>query len=174
MGIGSRRRSAASRSVADLSTAAHEHRYPADEDDFEFEFTPLLPHGRRDHGSDTRATPSRTASHGSGTRASTLQAPRAERAPASASARRQESGKARGRRPVRWHELAFGSARVPAAMDMAEIRRRLRRRDGDIELAAAEAEAWAPWRLIRSLSCRGVEAVAASAAASASAPVRLA
>jgi hypothetical protein len=65
--------------------------------------------------------------------------------------------------------MAFGSVRVPAAMDMGEIRRRLQapRRDTEPEAAAA----WAPWRLIRSLSCKGVEAVAVAAA---SAPVRLA
>jgi len=70
-------------------------------------------------------------------------------------------------------------------MDMGEIRRRLRLRARQQQQQAALASSggagndppsssadaaggWAPWRLIRSLSCKGVEAVAAAAA-----PVRL-
>ena len=72
--------------------------------------------------------------------------------------------------------MAFGSVRVPAAMDMGEIRRRLRARQQQALAAAvagneqpsSSSAGWAPWRLIRSLSCKGVEAVAAAAA-----PVRL-
>ena len=66
--------------------------------------------------------------------------------------------------------MAFGSVRVPAAMDMGEIRRRLhaRQHGAGNEPSSAAAAGWAPWRLIRSLSCKGVEAVAAAAA-----PVRL-
>ncbi|AQK41147.1 hypothetical protein ZEAMMB73_Zm00001d024415 [Zea mays] len=71
--------------------------------------------------------------------------------------------------------MAFGSARVPAAMDMGEIRRRLRARQLALaggpagnERPPSSAAGWAPWRLIRSLSCKGLEPVAAAAA-----PVRL-
>lgn len=69
--------------------------------------------------------------------------------------------------------MAFGTVRLPAATSMGEIRRRLRARQalqagGAANEPSSSAAAWAPWRLIRSLSCRGVEAVSAAAA-----PVRL-
>ncbi|KAJ6834264.1 uncharacterized protein M6B38_336475 [Iris pallida] len=57
------------------------------------------------------------------------------------------------RRKNRWYVLAFGAARVPAGMEMKEIRIRQQR----MAAAAAEEEEWGPWKLLRSLSCRGVE-----------------
>ncbi|PAN34362.1 hypothetical protein PAHAL_6G086800 [Panicum hallii] len=153
------------------AAAAYEHRYPCSPDDDyyeddDFEFTPLLPRPRRRRS--TRTERPRT----------TVQAATAAPAPPQPAQQRARRGAptnaaavaAPASRKVRWHDMAFGSVRMPAAMDMGEIRRRLHARQhgaGD-EPSSAAAAGWAPWRLIRSLSCKGVEAVAAAAA-----PVRL-
>ncbi|KAK8450780.1 hypothetical protein SEVIR_6G091600v4 [Setaria viridis] len=166
-------RSPSPSAVAVLGTAAYEHRCPSSPDDDyyeddDFEFTPLLFRPRRRHGARTErprtaeaaATqpPQQRARRGAPTSVAVVATP----TPAS--------------RKVRWHDMAFGSVRVPAAMDMGEIRRRLHARRqavaaagaGNEPSSATAAAGWAPWRLIRSLSCKGVEAVAAAAA-----PVRL-
>ncbi|KAG8046833.1 hypothetical protein GUJ93_ZPchr0008g11873 [Zizania palustris] len=169
-----------------LPTGAGGNRYAcsANEDgggggseDDDFEFVPLLPHRRR---LSARAGCPRTAScRGTAVVHAVVTQPpvpsqRAPRHRRAAAANKPAPSPAPGApRKVRWHEMAFGSARVPAAMDMGEIRRRLQARSR--RLAAGEgdeaaAAGWAPWRLIRSLSCKGVEAVAVAAAA---APVRL-
>ena len=164
MGTASRRRPTSllpTLVVAGISTAAQDHPCSPDADDSES--TPLLP--RRRCGASVSQFPgatSRTAT----AQAAVLTQPPLQRAAARRAAPHQAAAAARTRR-LRWHEMAFGSVRVPAAIDMDEIRRRLQapRRDTEPEAAAA---AWAPWRLIRSLSCKGV------AVAAASAPVRLA
>ncbi|KAL5220813.1 hypothetical protein ABZP36_025526 [Zizania latifolia] len=167
--------------VVELRTGARGNRYTcsanedgggSEEDDFEF--APLLPHRRR---LSARAGCPRTASC-RGTAVVTQMPVPSQRAPRhrrAAAAKPAPSPAPGAPRKVRWHEMAFGSARVPAAMDMGEIRRRLQARSrrlaaGEGDEAAAAAAGWAPWRLIRSLSCKGVEAVAVAAAA---APVRL-
>ncbi|KAJ1267904.1 hypothetical protein BS78_07G094700 [Paspalum vaginatum] len=153
-------------SVRVLSTAAYEHRCPLSQDDdyYEddsFEFTPLLSRPRPPRSAHTKRP--RTA------QAAATHPQHARRGAPSVAAAVTTAPQPR---KVRWHDMAFGSVRVPAAMDMGEIRRRLNARQA---LAAAgagnepsSAVGWAPWRLIRSLSCKGVEAVAAAAA-----PVRL-
>ncbi|KAL6659134.1 hypothetical protein ACP70R_003174 [Stipagrostis hirtigluma subsp. patula] len=168
-------------STAVLSTTADEQQFQcASDDDYneddDFEFRPLLPR-RRQRGARTgrpRTAGRRVAGH-----ACTVTEPapsprlRARRVAPSVAA---TAGAALPARKVRWHDMAFGSVRVPAAMDMGEIRRRLQARremaaEAGNEAPPATATAgWAPWRLIRSLSCKGVEAVAVAAAA---APVRL-
>ncbi|OEL14113.1 hypothetical protein BAE44_0024866 [Dichanthelium oligosanthes] len=159
-------------SVAVLSTGSDEHRYPCspDDDDYyeddDFEFTPLLLRPRRRRSARTERPRTVQA-------AATLAQPqppqRARRGAPTSSVATPAS------RKVRWHDMAFGSVRVPAAMDMGEIRRRLNARRQALAVAgagnepsSAAAVGWAPWRLIRSLSCKGVEAVKAAAA-----PVRL-
>lgn len=161
-------------------------------EDDDFEFAPLLPQRRRLRGECRRPRTSAAAVaacrgtavvHAVLTQPPTpvkQRTPRCRQAAAAAAAKSSAapaSAAAAAARRVRWHEMAFGSVRVPAAMDMGEIRRRLharRRRlaygDGEAGDAAAAAAGWAPWRLIRSLSCKGIEAVAVAAAA---APVRL-
>ncbi|KAL5231510.1 hypothetical protein ABZP36_030286 [Zizania latifolia] len=162
--------------VVELPTGAGRHRYAcsANDDggggeDDDFEFVPLLPQRRR-HSTARGQCPRTASCRGTAVAHAVVTQPRgAQRA----RPRRQAAAPAPAPRRVRWHEMAFGSVHMPAAMDMGEIRRRLQARrrrlaagEGD-EVAAA---GWAPWRLIRSLSCKGVEAVAVAAAA---APVRL-
>ncbi|CAL5003095.1 unnamed protein product [Urochloa decumbens] len=152
-------------SLSPSSVAADEHRRPCSPDDDEdyFEFTPLLLRPARRRRS-TRTERPRTV-HAAAAQPPQQRARRgtpttvaAVAAPTPASSRK-----------VRWHDMAFGSVRVPAAMDMGEIRRRLHaRRQVVAGNEPSSAAGWAPWRLIRSLSCKGVEAVAAAAA-----PVRL-
>ena len=152
------------------SSAAANACSPDDDyyEDDDFEFTPLLPRPRRRRSA--RSERPRTTVQAAAATPALPQPPqqRARRgAPASTSA---VAVAAPASRKVRWHDLAFGSVRVPAAMDMGEIRRRLhaRQHGAGNEPSSAAAAGWAPWRLIRSLSCKGVEAVAAAAA-----PVRL-
>jgi hypothetical protein len=156
-------------SVAVLSNAAYEHHHSRSTDDEEeedeFEFRPLLPQPRRRCARTER--PRIICRHVAVHACKVV----ASQPPSSQSARRAAAVKP-GQAPphprrVRWHHMAFGSVRVPSAMDMGEIRRRLEARQANEPSAAAAADGWAPWRLIRSLSCKGVEAVAAAA------PVRL-
>jgi hypothetical protein len=160
-------------SVAVLSDAAYEHQHPCStdgeeeaEDDDEFEFRPLLPQPRR---RSARTERRRTSSHVCKQQVVIVVN---KQAPPSHAAK-TELAPPPARRVVRWHHMAFGSVRVPpsSAMDMAEIRRRLKARQvlsgSENEPPTAAPDGWAPWRLIRSLSCKGVEAVAAAA------PVRL-
>ncbi|KAF0900119.1 hypothetical protein E2562_027442 [Oryza meyeriana var. granulata] len=175
--------------VAELPTGSGERRHACSanddhggvKDDDYFEFTPLLPQRRRQRSSASGEWRPRTADaaacRGTAVVHAVLTQPppmpqRAPRRSQAAVAAKSSSAPGAAARRVRWHEMAFGSVRVPAAMDMGEIRRRLQARrrrlaDGEGDDAAA---GWAPWRLIRSLSCKGVEAVAVAAAA---APVRL-
>ncbi|KAJ0985069.1 hypothetical protein J5N97_003425 [Dioscorea zingiberensis] len=70
-------------------------------------------------------------------------------------------GRAPRPRP-RWYWFLFGSVSIPEpAMEMSEIRSRLRRRAAAPEMR--DAGRWAPWKLIQSLSCKGVESAAATA-----------
>ncbi|TVT97123.1 hypothetical protein EJB05_57634, partial [Eragrostis curvula] len=156
-------------SVDVISIAAYEHQSPSstDEEDDEFEFRPLLlPQPRRSARTVRPRAARRVAAHA----CTNIQRTRA--APNNVTAKAPPPPPLPRR--VRWHHMAFGSVRVPSAMDMGEIRRRLKARQamaGSGNDHSSTAAAWAPWRLIRSLSCRGVEAVAVAAA---SAPVRLA
>jgi hypothetical protein len=172
-------------SVAALTTAAHGHRHRYHlsssssshyyEDDG-FEFTPLLPRPRRRPSARTERP--RTVAQAAATTAAQPQPPqlRARRGAPSVVAATPAAPPTPRKQQVRWHDMAFGSARVPAAMDMGEIRRRLRARQlalaggaaGNERPPSSSAAGWAPWRLIRSLSCKGLEPVAAAAA-----PVRL-
>lgn len=159
-------------SVSPSSVAYEHYRCPSspDDDDYyeddDFEFTPLLLRPRR-------------------RRSARTERPRTVQAAATLAQLQPPPQRARGGVPsvaavvtpppprkVRWHDMAFGSVRVPAAMDTSEIRRRLNARQALAGAGAgnqpSSAAGWAPWRLIRSLSCKGVEAVAAAAA-----PVRL-
>lgn len=60
----------------------------------------------------------------------------------------------------KWYLVVFGSVRVPAAMEMKDIRNRQRRRRTTL---LEECGGWrregggGPWKLLRSLSCKGVE-----------------
>ncbi|XP_010929247.1 uncharacterized protein [Elaeis guineensis] len=60
----------------------------------------------------------------------------------------------------KWYLVVFGSVRVPAAMEMKDIRNRQRQRRTTL---LAECGGWrreegrGPWKLLRSLSCKGVE-----------------
>lgn len=56
----------------------------------------------------------------------------------------------------RWYVLVFGSVRVPAAMELKEMRVRQRRRSAP-PVAAKDSGERGPWRLLRSLSCKGME-----------------
>ncbi|GJN09691.1 hypothetical protein PR202_ga27719 [Eleusine coracana subsp. coracana] len=168
-------------SVAVSSIAAYKqhHHYASstdeEEEDDEFEFKPLLPQqpGRTDRpGTGDRrvaAHPCKVVTH-----QPPSSFPPVRRAPnvAAAATARSEQQAAQPLQPrrVRWHHMAFGSVRVPSAMDMGEIRRRLKARQALAGSANEPLTRWAPWRLLRSLSCKGVEAVAVAAAA---APVRL-
>ncbi|KAG1364447.1 serine/arginine repetitive matrix protein 1-like [Cocos nucifera] len=66
----------------------------------------------------------------------------------------------------KWYLVVFGSVRVPAAMEMKDIRNRQRRRRTTTLLA--ECGGWrceggrGPWKLLRSLSCKGVESTVAA------------
>lgn len=148
------------------SEQQHQPPCPTDEEEEEedeFEFRPLLPQPRRPRIGGRRVA-AQACKVATDQPAGSSHQP-ARRAPA------PKSEPAPPQRRVRWHHMAFGSVRVPSAMDMGEIRRRLRARQALAnEPSAAAAAGWAPWRLIRSLSCKGVEAVAVAAAA---APVRL-
>lgn len=63
----------------------------------------------------------------------------------------------------KWYWFLFGSVRMPEpAMEISEIRSRIRRRGG-VQAGELEGSRWAPWKLIRSLSCKGVESAAAMA-----------
>lgn len=162
-------------------TAAHEHRYqlcsPDDDyyEDDDFEFTPLLLRPRRRRIINARTERPRTVvvQVAATTVVAQPQPPQRARRGAQSIAAATPAPPSR-KQQVRWHDMAFGSVRVPAAMDMGEIRRRLRARQQALaggagnEQPSSSAAGWAPWRLIRSLSCKGVEAVAAAAA-----PVRL-
>nr|CAB3482563.1 unnamed protein product [Digitaria exilis] len=154
-------------SVAVLSTAGYDDDDYYYEDD-DFEFTPLLLKPRR-RWSRARTERPRTTDQVAAATIAQLRPP-----PQRARRRRGVAAVATtpASRKVRWHDMAFGSVRVPAAMDMGEIRRRLNSRPqalaGNEPSSSAAAAGWAPWRLIRSLSCKGVEAVTAAAA-----PVRL-
>ncbi|KAG8087006.1 hypothetical protein GUJ93_ZPchr0010g8606 [Zizania palustris] len=165
--------------VVELPTGAGRHRWYACSDnddgsggeDGDFEFVPLLLPQHRRRSAARGECPRRTAS----CRGTAVVHAVGSQLPQSVSQRQppRRPAPAPAPRRVRWHEMAFGSVRVPAAMDMGEIRRRLQARRrrlaaGEVDDAAAAA-GWAPWRLIRSLSCKGVEAVAVAAAA---APVR--
>ncbi|KAF8654978.1 hypothetical protein HU200_061410 [Digitaria exilis] len=160
-------------SLAVLSTAGYDHRCPCspdDDDDYyeddDFEFTPLLLKPRRWRSRARTERPRTTDQVAAATIAQLQPPPQRPRRGAAAVATTPAS------RKVRWHDMAFGSVRVPAAMDMGDIRRRLNSRPQAMARnepsSSAAAAGWAPWRLIRSLSCKGVEAVAAAAA-----PVRL-
>ncbi|KAK3121228.1 hypothetical protein QOZ80_8BG0648890 [Eleusine coracana subsp. coracana] len=167
-------------SVAVSSIAAYkqQHQYASstdeEEEDDEFEFKPLLPQARRTDRPGTGSC--RVAAHPC--KVVTHQPPssfppvrRAPNVAAAAAARSEQQGpQPLQPRRVRWHHMAFGSVSVPSAMDMGEIRRRLKARQALAGSANEPLTRWAPWRLIRSLSCKGVEAVAVAAAA---APVRL-
>lgn len=177
-------------SVAVLATAgagAYERRCPSspddDDDDYyeddDFEFTPLLLRPRRRRGARAER-PRRTAHHAAAATQPPPPQHRARRGGTPISIAAAAAAATPASRKVRWHDMAFGSVRVPAAMDTGEIRRRLHARRHAVAASgagnepssatAAAAAGWAPWRLIRSLSCKGVEAVAVAAAA---APVRL-
>lgn len=167
-------------SVTVLTIAAHEHRcrcapddgYNGDDD---FDFTPLLLRTRR---SARTERPRTVAVQVAATTVAQPQPPQRPRrgAPSGVAAVARAATPApvpqrkKQQQHVRWHDMAFGTVRVPAATSMGEIRSRLRARQagGAANEPSSSAAAWAPWRLIRSLSCRGVEAVAAAAA-----PVRL-
>ncbi|CAO2163869.1 unnamed protein product [Urochloa humidicola] len=156
-------------------TAAGKHRCPCspdDDDDYyeddDFEFTPLLLRTARRRRSARTERPRTAKAAADATLAQPQPPQRARRGLPSVEAPASS-------RKLRWHDMAFGSVRVPASMDMGEIRRRLHARrqavagnEPSSATTAAAAAGWAPWRLIRSLSCKGVEAVAAAAA-----PVRL-
>ncbi|KAJ0965656.1 hypothetical protein J5N97_026794 [Dioscorea zingiberensis] len=63
----------------------------------------------------------------------------------------------------RWYWFLFGSVRMPEpAMEMSDIRSRIRRRGG-APAAELEGSRWTPWKLIQSLSCKGVDSPAATA-----------
>ncbi|XP_066325652.1 uncharacterized protein [Miscanthus floridulus] len=165
-------------SVAVLTTAAHEHRHHPCSPDDDFEFTPLLhrPRRRRINARTTERPRTVVVQVAATTVVAEPQPPQRARRGAPSIAAAAAPAPPRKPQQVRWHDMAFGSVRVPAAMDMGEIRRRLRLRARQQALAggagneqpSSAAAGWAPWRLIRSLSCKGVEAVAAAAA-----PVRL-
>ncbi|CAO2189160.1 unnamed protein product [Urochloa humidicola] len=163
-------------SVVVFSTATGKHGCPCspdDDDDYceddDFEFTPLLLRPARRRRSARTEHPRTAKAVAGATLAQPQPAQRARRGlPSIATAAAAAPASSR---KVRWHDMAFGSVRVPASMDVGEIRRRLHARRQAVagnEPSSTAAASWAPWRLIRSLSCKGVEAVAAAAA-----PVRL-
>uniref|UniRef100_A0A1D1Z0T5 3-oxoacyl-[acyl-carrier-protein] synthase 3 protein 3 n=1 Tax=Anthurium amnicola TaxID=1678845 RepID=A0A1D1Z0T5_9ARAE len=59
----------------------------------------------------------------------------------------------------KWYVLAFGSVRLPAEMDMKDIRSRLRRRSTSPPAGSGAAGAGVggggAWKVLRSLSCKG-------------------
>lgn len=64
----------------------------------------------------------------------------------------------------RWYWFLFGSVNVPEpVMEMSEIRSRLRRRAAAPEMR--DGGRWAAWKLIQSLSCKGVDSAAVTAPA---------
>jgi hypothetical protein len=168
-------------SVTVLTIAAHELRcrcapYDGYNGDDDFELTPLLFRTRR---SARTERPRIVAVQVAAITVAQPQPPQRPRrgAPSGVAAVAATPAPAPQRKKqqqqVRWHDMAFGTVRLPAATSMGEIRRRLRARQalqagGAANEPSSSAAAWAPWRLIRSLSCRGVEAVSAAAA-----PVRL-
>ncbi|KAG1326924.1 putative serine/arginine repetitive matrix protein 1-like [Cocos nucifera] len=65
----------------------------------------------------------------------------------------------------RWYLFVLGSVRVPATMEMKDIRRRQRRRSP--AAIPEDSGRWSferskSWKLLRSLSCTGMSAVAAA------------
>ncbi|XP_010928659.1 uncharacterized protein [Elaeis guineensis] len=68
----------------------------------------------------------------------------------------------------RWYLCVIGTVRLPAAMEMRDIRSRQRRRSTPVSEAAEHSGRWSfegskSWKLLRSLSCKGVESAVAAA-----------
>lgn len=68
----------------------------------------------------------------------------------------------------RWYLCVLGTVRVPAAMEMRDIRSRQRRRSSPATEAADDSGRWSfegskSWKLLRSLSCKGLESAVAVA-----------
>ncbi|XP_008811315.2 formin-like protein 20 [Phoenix dactylifera] len=76
----------------------------------------------------------------------------------------QPPARPRSRRP-KWYLVVFGSVRVPAAMEMKDIRNR-QRRQRSLSLAECGGLGYeggrGPWKLLQSLSCNGAESAVVS------------
>lgn len=64
-------------------------------------------------------------------------------------------------RAPRWYVLVFGPIRanITSGMDIKQIRIRQHRRKEAASATAKGSGQWGPWKIVRSLSCKGVDAV---------------
>ncbi|XP_073005250.1 uncharacterized protein [Typha latifolia] len=62
----------------------------------------------------------------------------------------------------KWYVVAFGSVRIPAEVELKDIRNRQKRRKPSHGHGARQGVK-GPWNLLRSLSCKGVECSVAAA-----------